>query len=84
MMLAGINNEGDYREHIIQNCKNIIHPIDRNSDKLDFTDVVKCAVALGKRQFALEVLPATVLELALDRSNIFGDNTTKKKRRFFS
>jgi len=71
------------KEQIIQNCKAIITPIDRREkDKmLNYTDVVKCSVALGKRQFALEVLPYTVLELALDRSEVFAD-ITKPKRRF--
>ncbi len=53
------------------------------SSALNYADVVKCAVVLGKRQFALEVLPSTVLELALDRSHIYKTEEKTKKKRWF-
>ena len=83
-LLTGISRAGDYKSHIIRNCLNVIRPLDRNKTPLDYSDVVKCAVALGKRQFALEVLPNTVLELALDRSHIYKttEENPKKKRWF--
>lgn len=70
------------KEQIIRNCKSVIRPIDRREKEnaLEYAEVVKCAVALGKRQFALEVLPHTVLELTLDRSHIY---TEKPKKRIF-
>ena len=82
IMLAGISQAGDYKAQIIRNCINVIRPFDRKKISLDYADVVKCAVALGKRQFALEVLPTTVLELALDRSHIYKTKEPKKKRWF--
>ena len=75
-MLMGIERADDYKEHIIRNCINVIYPPSRRG-ALNFDDVVKCAVALGKRQFALEVLPSTVYDLALDRR----DPTSEPKKR---
>lgn len=84
IMLAGISQTGDYKAQIIRNCINVIRPIDRKKTTLEYDAVVKCAVALGKRQFALEVLPTTVLELALDRSHIYKSKEEKpKKKRWF-
>ena len=60
-LLSGITAQTDYKEQIIRNCLNIIHPVN-GKNCLDYVEVVKCAVALGKRQFALEVLPSVVLE----------------------
>ncbi len=78
-MLSGIERADDYKAQIIRNCINVICPPSRRG-ALDFDEVVKCAVALGKRQFALEVLPATVLDLTLDRSHIFMVEEPKKKK----
>ena len=78
-MLMGIERADDYKEHIIRNCINVICPPSKRS-ALDFDEVAKCAVALGKRQFALEVLPSTVLKLTLDRSHVFKVEEPKKKR----
>ena len=79
IMLSGIERADDYRAQIIRNCINVICPPSRRG-ALDFNEVVKCAVALGKRQFALEVLPATVLDLTLDRSHVFMVEESKKKK----
>ena len=78
-MLSGIENADDYKAQIIRNCINVIYPPSRRG-ALDFDEVVKCAVALGKRQFALEVLPATVLDLTLDRSHVYKVAEPKKKK----
>ena len=78
-MLAGIEVAEDYKEHIIRNCINLICPPSRR-DALNFDDVVKCAIALGKRQFALEVLPSTVNELAIDHRESTGELKKKKWR----
>ena len=83
LMLAGNSQAGDCKAQIIRNCINIIRPFDRKKMPLDYAEVVKCAVALGKRQFALEVLPTTVLELALDRSHIYKTEEKPKKKRWF-
>ncbi len=83
LMLAGISQAGDYKAQIIRNCINIIRPFDRKKTALDYAEVVKCAVALGKRQFALEALPTTVWELALDRSHIYKAEEKPKKKRWF-
>ena len=82
-MLAGISQAGDYKALIKRNCMNVIRPLDRKKTSLNFDEVVKCAVALGKRQFALEVLPTTVLELALDRSHIYKTDEKPKKKGWF-
>ena len=78
-MLRGVESADDYKAQIIRNCVNIICPPSRHN-ALDFGDVVKCAVALDKRQFALEVLPYNVLSMAIDRRHIYEAANTKKKR----
>ena len=59
----------DYRKQLIKNCVTILHPSDRrDEDKIiPLKTAVMCAEALGKRSFILEVLPATALDLAIDR-----------------
>lgn len=81
-LLSGITARADYKEQIIRNCLNIIHPAN-GKNRLDYTEVVKCAVALGKRQFALEVLPSVVLEQTIDRSHLYTETKPKKKWRLW-
>lgn len=64
-LLAGVENAYDYKEQIVRNYMNIIRPADKKNC-LDYTDVVKCAVALGERQFVLEVLPSVASDLTID------------------
>lgn len=64
-LLSGVKNAPDYKEQIVRNCINIIRPADKKNC-LDYTDVVKCAVALGERQFVLEVLPSVASDLTID------------------
>ncbi len=83
-LLNGIANSRDYKEEIVRRCVMALQPpMARN--RFDFEEAAKCAIALGKRQFALEVLPAVVLELTCDRSHVFEPFTEKtpKKRRMF-
>lgn len=83
-MVSGIKHTADAKNQIISNCKHIMFPI-RTRDtapQLNPENVVKCAVALGKRKFALEVLPDIVLRLTLD-SNIPTEETKKKKWRLW-
>lgn len=81
-LLSGIENAPDYKEQIIRNCLNIIHPADKRNC-IDYIDVVKCAVALGERQFVLEALPSAVSDLTVDRSHIYKVNEPKKKWRLW-
>ncbi len=60
-MLAGISQAGDYKALIKRNCMNVIRPLDRKKTSLNFDEVVKCAVTLGKRQFALNTKGAWIL-----------------------
>ena len=81
-LLSDITTSTDYKEQIIRNCLNIIRPINEKN-RLDYTEVVKCAVALGKRQFILEVLPSVVLEQTRDRSHLYNQNKPVKKWRLW-
>lgn len=83
-MVSGIKHTADAKNQIISNCKHIMFPIrTRNAaPSLNPEDVVKCAVALGKRKFALEVLPDIVLRLTLD-SSIPSEEPKKKKWRLW-
>lgn len=81
-LLLGITASTDYKEQIIRNCLNIIRPIN-GKNRLDFTEVAKCAAALGKRQFLLEVLPSVALEQTIDRSHLYNMNKPKKKWRLW-
>ena len=74
-LLNGALQTADADETIIRNCINIIHPLDRREPKIDFEDALKCAVALGERQFALEVLPGVIYD------NVVSDGNEPKKRK---
>ena len=63
-LLLDIDKDGNYQETLIRRCRSILNPMD-GKGRIDSHDVVKYAVALGKRQFALEIYPATVVELAI-------------------
>ncbi len=77
-MLHGIDMAQDTKTHIIQVVKNIIQPMNirQHHTAMDWEGVLKCAIALGKRQFALEVLPHTAWQKAVDTA------PKQKKRRF--
>lgn len=81
-MLNGIAKSRDYRVEIARRCVMVLQPPTARSS-FDFEEAAKCAIALGKRQFALEVLPASMLELTCDRSHVFAPPVEKmpKKRR---
>lgn len=61
-LLKGVECKGDYKEKVTRNCQKLLTPNIRGKENLDLNEVLKCAVALGERQFALEVIPETVLE----------------------
>ena len=81
-LLSGVETAPDYKELIIRNCMNIIRPADKRNC-IDYTDVVNCAVALGERQFVLEVLPSVISDLTVDRNHIYKINEPKKKWRLW-
>ena len=81
-MLGGIAKFRDYKEEIARRCVMTLQPPTARN-RFDFEEAAKCAIALGKRQFALEVLPASVLELTCDRSHVFeppAEEKPKKRR----
>ena len=61
-LLSRTKGSGDYRKTIVSNCINLMTSHIKGAEKFDLNEVLKCAVALGERQFALEVMPMTVLE----------------------
>lgn len=75
-MLLGVENAPDYRQRINFNCLMVLQPID-HKDYFDFEEAAKCAIALGKRKFAIDVL-GTYLEPL-----IVADRPKKKKWRLF-
>ncbi len=77
-LLRGVMESSDAEETIRRNCMTILHPLDRRETKIDFCDALKCAVALGERLFALEVLPGVMLECTVTTQN-----EPKRKKRWF-
>lgn len=61
-LLSNINQTGDYRKTVVSNCINLMTSHIKGAENIDLNEVLKCAVALGERQFALEVMPSVVLE----------------------
>lgn len=61
-LLSNVYQTGDYRKSVVSNCLNLMTSHIKGAENLDLNEVLKCAVALGERQFALEVTPMTVLE----------------------
>lgn len=62
MLLTGIERYGDYKQILIRNCMYLFVPHTKEDENLDLNEVLKCAVVLDERQFALEVMPSVVLE----------------------
>lgn len=60
-LLSGVKLHGNYEERITLNCVNLIAPPYRDAERLNDNEVLKCAEALGEREFALKVLPAAVM-----------------------
>ena len=61
-LLSNVYQTGDYRKTVVSNCINLMTSHIKGAENLDLNEVLKCAVALSERQFALEVMPMTVLE----------------------
>ena len=62
MLLTGIEHSGDYKQILIRNCMFLFVPNTKEDENLDLNEVLKCMIALGERQFALEVMPSVVLD----------------------
>ena len=62
MLLIGIKHRGDYKQILIRNCMFLFVPNTKEDENLDLNEVLKCMIALGERQFALEVMPSVVLD----------------------
>ena len=77
-LLRGMMESADAEETIRRNCMTILHPLDRREAKIDLGDALKCAISLGERQFALDVLPGIMLEYAAPNQN-----EPKRKKRWF-
>ena len=73
-LMRDIHLVGNCKEELVRRCIRIMHPI-TGHNQIDFDEAAKCAVALGKRQFALEVLPSSLLRLVVDEH---AQNTRKK------
>ena len=61
-LLSNVYQTGDYRKSVVSNCLNLMTSHIKGAEIFDLNEVLKCAVALGERQFALEVMPSVVLE----------------------
>ncbi len=61
-LLSGVRHSSDYKQVIIRNSLYLLKPNTKDEVSFDLNEVLKCAIALGERQFALEVMPMTVLE----------------------
>ena len=59
-LLSNTNQTGDYRKTVVSNCINLMTSHIKGAEKFDLNEVLKCAAALGERQFALEVMPSVV------------------------
>lgn len=66
-LLAGISDYGDYKAELVKRCIAVLQPSTAR-DRFDFEEAVKCTVVLDKRNFVMEVLPASALPLVLDKS----------------
>ena len=60
MLLTGIDHYGDYKQILIRNCMYLFVPHTKEDENLDLNEVLKCVIALGERQFALEVMPSAL------------------------
>ena len=80
-MLTGLSLERDYRRAIMWKCRECLRKI-LEPEKIGDDEAVKYAVALGKRSFALEIMPRGVLNTALDRSSMWPEPEGKKKRKW--
>ncbi len=65
-MLKQACNAHDYRKALVEACSFLLFPPYRH-ERIDSDQAVMCAIALGKRQFAIEVLPWHLGLLTIDR-----------------
>ena len=79
-MVDGLIFAGDHRQELIRRCRNRLE-LFLQSEKVHPHELVKYAEALGKRDFALTIMPESVLVMASDRRGLFGEPVKKKKKR---
>ena len=63
--------ERDFTSAVIRNCRVVMQP-PATKDRFDFHEAAKCAIALGKLRFVLEVLPGVLLELVRQGTTLKG------------
>ena len=66
----------DQRTAVIMHCRGVMQPPGTKA-RFDYEEAVKCAIALGRRGFVLDVLPSVAIKLAASR------NESPKRRRLF-
>ncbi len=76
-LLSGVGLRGDAEAEIAMNCRMLMDSNIVGREKLKMDEVLKCAIALGEREFAFRVLPTYVGENAL---NIMPETSGRKKR----
>lgn len=66
----------DQKTAVIMHCRGVMQPPGTKA-RFDYEEAVKCAIALGRRGFVLDVLPSVAIKLAASR------NESPKRRRLF-
>ena len=66
----------DQKTAVIMHCRGVMQPPGTKA-RFDYEEAVKCAIALGRRGFVLDVLPSVAIKLAVSQ------NETPKRRRMF-
>ena len=75
-LLRASSAGGDQRTAVIMHCRSVMQPPGAK-ERFVYEEAVKCAIALGKRGFVLDVLPSEAIKLAVSQ------NETPKRRRMF-
>lgn len=76
-LLNGVKLHGDPEEDIARNCMTLMNSKTVGREKLDMDEVLRCAIALGEREFAFRALPSYVGKNA--RNTMAETNGRKKK-----
>ena len=66
----------DQRTAVIRNCHSVMQPPGAK-ERFDYEEALKCAIALGKRGFVLDVLPSVVAKVVSEP-----EETPKRRRPF--
>ena len=79
-LMDGLLLQSDHRQELIRRCQNRLE-LFIATERVHPHELVKYAEALGKRDFALTIMPGSVLATALDRRGLFDEPVKKKKKR---